>query len=140
MLERCSRAVSLALTLGGSPTGSLIRSADMTPLDAVTRVQQALTTLARALESGRPDEVLSAEPSLADAASHLSAVDTRQLADPQTLRARLLETRLALDRCRALGDASGELISAMYPSESSYGRAGRRQVRATPVATVNSQV
>ena len=112
----------------------------MTPLDAVTRVHSALARLARALESGQPDQVLAAEPSLAEAAGGLGAIDTRQLSDPQTLRARLLETRLALERCRVLGDASADLIGAMYPSESSYGRAGRRQVRATSAPTVNSQV
>ena len=112
----------------------------MTPLDAIERVHKALTGLARALESGQPDEVLAAEQPLAEATGALATIDRGSLTDPIRLRARLLETRLALQRCRALGDASSELLERVYPTRSNYDRDGLRRLRATPSRAVNSQV
>lgn len=112
----------------------------MTPLDAIERLHTALTGLAHALESGRPDQVLAAEQPLADAAGALSGVDRATLTDPVHLRARLLATRLALARCRALGDLNADLINAMYPANTSYGRGGERRVRTASPPSVNSQV
>jgi len=113
----------------------------MTPaLDAVERVHTALTGLAEALETGQPDRVLAAERPLADAAAALAVADRRTPPDPARLRARLLQARLALDRCRALGQASGELIGALWPGQTGYGASGQRQTRAVSRPTVNSQV
>jgi hypothetical protein len=110
------------------------------PIDAIDLVHTALTGLAEALETGQPDRVLAAERPLADAAAALATVDRRAPADPSRLRARLLEARLALDRCRTLGQTSADLISAMWPAETGYGASGQRQTRSTPPPTVNSQV
>jgi hypothetical protein len=112
----------------------------MKPLEAIERVHAALTGLARALETGQPDQVLEAEQPLAEAAGALATFDRAALTDPVHLRARLLETRLALARCRALGDTSAGLIGAMYPAETSYGPTGHRRLRTAPSPTVNSQV
>lgn len=110
------------------------------PTDAIERVHLALTGLAEALETGHPDRVLAAERPLADAAAALATVDRRAPADPARLRARLLEARLTLDRCRTLGQASADLISAMWPAETGYGPSGQRQTRSGAAPTVNSQV
>jgi hypothetical protein len=112
----------------------------MKTLDALERVRTALTGLARALETGQPDLVLAAEQPLAEAAGALATADRPTLSDPVNLRARLLETRLALARCRTLGDASAGLIGAMYPDQISYGPSGQRQLRTAASPTVNSQV
>ena len=112
----------------------------MTPLDAIAKVHTALTGLAKALESGDADQVLAVESSLAEAAGGLAAIDRAALTDAVGLRARLLETRLALERCRALGDASGEMLNALHPDRG-YERNGvQRQLRALAARTVNSQV
>jgi hypothetical protein len=112
----------------------------MTPLDAIERVHTALTGLARALESGQPDHVLAAEQPLAEAAGALATIDRAALKDPVHLRARLLETRLALQRCRSLGEASAELLERVHPTRSNYERDGQRRLPAVPSRAVNSKV
>jgi len=113
----------------------------MTPaLDAVDRVHDALTGLAEALETGQPDRVLAAEQPLAQAAAALATVDRRAPADPARLRARLLEARLALDRCRALGRSSADLIGTILPAHTAYGPSGQRELRPAGRGAVNSQV
>jgi len=115
----------------------------MTPLnaiDAIERVHAALTGLAKALESGQPDDVLAAERPLADATGTLATIDHASLTDPVHLRARLLETRLALERCRSLGDSSAHMLEAVHPDRNSYERGGQRRLRVIGPRSVNSQV
>jgi hypothetical protein len=107
--------------------------------DALDRVNDELKRLAEALESGQPDRVLAVEQPLAEAASALADVGRVALGDEVRLRARLLETRLALDRCRSLGDASADLIGAMWPSETSYSRKGARSAPATGRPSVTTR-
>ena len=110
-------------------------------LDALDRVQDALTGLAEALETGKPDEVLAAERPLAAAASELSSVGRAAVRDAVHLRARLLEARLSLDRCRAMGQASADLISTMFPAPSrSYGPGGTRPSPAVPPPSIAKRV
>src|SRR5262245_21656376 len=107
--------------------------------DAIEKVHTALRGLERALESGQPDAVLAAEQPLAEATSALGAIERAAVTDPIGLRARLLEARLALQRCRALGEASGDLLETVYPTRSNYDREGQRLLR--PISrAVNSQV
>jgi hypothetical protein len=101
-----------------------------TASEALTRVQDALDTLRRALETGRPDVVLAAEGPLSASVLHLSASERSVApADRGDVRQRLLETRLALTRCRTLGDASAELAAAAWP-QAAYGPKGLPMTRA----------
>jgi hypothetical protein len=112
----------------------------MTPLDAIARLHTALTGLAKALESGHPDTVLEAERPLAEATVAIAAIDHSSLTGAVQLRARLLETRLALDRCRALGDSSAHMLEAIHPDRAAYERGGQKRLRVVGPRTVNSQV
>jgi hypothetical protein len=108
--------------------------------DVFDRVHDALTLLAEALESGRADRVLGAEPPVAAAAAALADAQRDSLVDDVRLRARLLETRLALERCRSLGETSRDLLTVMLPSQQAYGRAGRRATPAAPFSSVSAKV
>jgi len=112
----------------------------MTLREAVENVHTALTGLAKALETGDPEQVLAAEQPLAEAATALTGFDRATLTDAVNLRARLLAARLALERCRALGEASAELLDALYPNSGYERSGGQRRPRPIGVRTVNSQV
>jgi len=108
--------------------------------DAIEKVHAALTGLAKALETGDADTVLAAEQPLVEAATALTGIDRAVLTDAVHLRARLLETRLALERCRTLGDASADMLDALYPNSGYERSGGRRRLRPIGARTVNSQV
>ncbi|MEZ5316944.1 MAG: hypothetical protein R2752_06035 [Vicinamibacterales bacterium] len=95
--------------------------------DAVDRVQQALDTLIRALESGRPQAVLDAEAPLAAAVGALGAGLPPPGRDAAGRR-RLEAIRLQVARCRALGAAAADLSAAMFP-QMVYARPARVAVR-----------
>jgi hypothetical protein len=112
----------------------------MTLLDAINKVHAALTGLANALETGDADRVLAAEQPLAEATTALETVDRARLTDEVHLRARLLEARLALERCRALGDASAEMLNVLHPNSGYERTGGHRRLRDAIARAVNSQV
>jgi hypothetical protein len=108
--------------------------------DAIDRVTHALAGLAAALTTGQPDQVLAAERPLFEAVSGFAALGRAPGPLPVDLRARLLEARLAIARCRALGDASADLIATIFPSLTSYGPSGAAETRATTSSTVATRV
>jgi hypothetical protein len=100
--------------------------------DAIENLRTALNALADALAAGRPDDVLAAEAPLAVATADFAKTDFRQFAHDPVVRAALMEARLALARCVALGKSAAELAAVMLPF-SGYGPAGVR-VAARPRA------
>jgi hypothetical protein len=97
--------------------------------DSLDRLQAALDALADALEHGRPDDVLAVEVALGEAVRDLQAgqpFDAAARSDD--LRRRLLNIRLTMQRCEALGSAVRELSEAMQPPVE-YGRRGRSTTR-----------
>ncbi len=104
---------------------------------AIEQIRIALDGLASALASGRPDAVLAAEAPLAAAVSALRALDPRALAtDPATPQA-LLDVRLSMARCRALGRSAADLSAVMFP-QAAYGPAGTRPAMSIRTSTVTS--
>src|SRR4051794_1293085 len=92
--------------------------------DAVDRLQAALDTLARALASGRSDEVLAAEGPIAAAASELAGLSRVEVADRPRLRQALAVASLTLARCRVMGQCADELAASLA-EPSVYGRSGQ---------------
>jgi hypothetical protein len=98
--------------------------------DILDRVQAALDRLAGALYSGGPDDVLAVESELASAVQALPGSALTDLRDDGHVRRRLLDLRLAVRRCEALGAAVGDLSRALQPALA-YDRVGRLGARAT---------
>jgi len=93
-------------------------------LAAIDQLRDALVTLSTALASGRVDDVLAVEMSLAAATRSISTDPMRLTPDERAqMRDSILDARVALMRCRRLGQTATELASclAMQPS---YGRSG----------------
>jgi len=110
----------------------------MTNSDAIHQLNAALERLASALESGKPDAVLDAEAPLATAIGLLSNLDRISLArDPRTPAA-LLDLRLSVARCRAMGRAAADL-SGVLLGQTSYGPAGARPALPGRASTVASR-
>src|SRR5262245_1407531 len=93
--------------------------------DAIENLRTALNALADALAAGRPDDVLAAEAPLAEATADFMKTDFRQFAHDPIVRAALMDARLAMARCVALGRSAAELAAVVLPF-SAYGRAGGR--------------
>jgi len=104
--------------------------------DVLLRLNAALDLLSAALESGDAGEVLAAEQPLASAVHALTAVDRSLVTPSPALGRLLLETRLAVERCRSLGESSSDLLS-IVTRQATYGPRGRR-VPARPAATVEA--
>lgn len=93
--------------------------------DALDRLTVALDELAVSLESGRPDAVLAAEAPVATAVHALTATDLNALARRPDLRAAVMNVRLAMARCHALGAAAAAVAGVFVPAD--YGASGRRR-------------
>jgi hypothetical protein len=93
--------------------------------DALDRLTVALDALARVLERGEPDAVLAAEEPVADATAALSQADLEQLARRPDARMAILNVRLAMARCRALGASAREIATLTAPAD--YGPSGLRR-------------
>ena len=104
--------------------------------DVLNRVHEALHGLAAALESGDPEAVLDAEVPLATAAAALSRLTPVSIPHTPAIARTLLNTRLAVDRCLTLGQASADLL-AIVASGPGYDVAGRhpRPVRTSTLGT-----
>lgn len=100
--------------------------------DVLTRLTLALEGLAAALESGNADAVLAAEAPLGTAVSALKLVPPAEVIGHADARTRILNTRLALARCRTLGHAASRLTAIV--TSTGYGPSGRHQSQ-PPVAT-----
>ncbi len=98
--------------------------------DVLDRLLAALDGLARALSSGRADEVLAAEAPLADAAAALGAANRNVLGRRSDLRMMLTNLRLAVGRCQALGASAAALALVVSPVE--YGPSGRPGAASAP--------
>jgi hypothetical protein len=107
--------------------------------EVLHRVNSALDGLASALESGDPDAVLAAEVPLATAVTALASLPAMigATSSPELALA-LLNTRLAVSRCLALGRSSSDLL-AVVTSTPGYGPAGRVHRRAERSSTVESR-
>lgn len=92
--------------------------------DPLDRLLVALGGLARGLESGSPDAVLEAEAPLASAVSALTSADLDAVAARPDARAAIANVRLAMERCRTLGEAAADVSRVLAPS--GYSAAGRR--------------
>jgi hypothetical protein len=103
-------------------------------VDAIDQLRDALVTLSNALASGRADDVLAVERSVASAAGSISTGALKLTsAERARLRDSILEARLALMRCRRLGQAATELASCLAV-QPSYGRSGALVSAAAPSA------
>ena len=95
--------------------------------DALETVRASLDALAGSLESGGADGVLATEAPLATAVHALVMAD-RQTMTPEERR-HLAESvrgvRQSMARCARLGNASGDLIHAVFP-RAVYGPEGQR--------------
>jgi hypothetical protein len=92
--------------------------------DILLRLNAALDGLSSALESGDAGEVLAAEVPLATAVESLTRLDLSGTGPAPELALALLNTRLAVDRCNALGQTGSDLL-AIISGQTSYGRGGR---------------
>ena len=104
---------------------------------AIRQLQTALDQLASALESGRPEAVLAAELPLASAVGDLSTVDKHVLASDPDAPVALLELRLSVARCRAMGRASADLGALLF-GHAAYSPTGARPVLPGRASTVAS--
>src|SRR5690606_14941006 len=136
----CWRRASSARIPRRWPTASSIRSSKPVTQapDVFVALVDALDGFAAALESGRAEAVLAAGEPLAEAATRLRAEDLPALAARSDARHRLDDIRLRLDRCRALGAVSAELLSLMAPP--AYGRRGLQAPGLVPPPTLASKV
>ena len=101
---------------------------------AVDQLRDVLVTLSNALASGRVADVLAVEMSLAAASRSISTESIRLTADERRrLRDAILDTRIALMRCRRLGQAATELASCLAV-QPSYDRSGALVTAAAPPA------
>lgn len=98
-----------------------------TLLDAVTRLQAALDSLAAALAAGEPDAVLAAEEPVAAAVSSLTAFRRRDADRAPGLAEALARVRAAMQRCEALGESAAQLSLAVFGT-STYDRRGLQLV------------
>lgn len=105
--------------------------------DAIENLRSALNALADALAAGRPDDVLAAEAPLAVATADFAKTDFRQFVHDPIVRAALMDARLAMARCVALGRSAAELAAVLLPF-SGYGPAGGRVTAAMRPASVVS--
>jgi hypothetical protein len=97
-------------------------------LDHLERLCHALEVAGDALAGGRLDQLLAAEPGLADAIGRWPALATLPPdADRDQIRHALGRTRAELIRCRRLGAALVELIRLSLASQADgdYTRAGQ---------------
>ena len=85
-----------------------------TLLDAVHQLDASLIALADALQRGDAVGVLACEMSIADALAVVASAD-RSEADRHALSRAIDAVRLSLERCRALGLASQDLLHIVAP-------------------------
>jgi hypothetical protein len=96
--------------------------------DPLVRLQTALDALTNALESGRADAVLAVEPAIAEAVREVErAAPSMSVHDRAEVRRQILKLRLTVFHCAAIGQAVGDLATAMQPAQS-YGRQGQAGV------------
>jgi hypothetical protein len=85
-----------------------------TLLDAVHQLDASLIGLADALQRGDVAAVLDCETSIADALAVVASAD-RSPADRHALSRAIDAVRLSIARCRALGQASQDLLDIVAP-------------------------
>ena len=101
---------------------------------AVDQLRDALVTLSNALASGRAEDVLAVELSLAAAAGSISTEAMRLTPGERArLRGSILDALDPLMRSRRLGQAATELASCLAV-QPSYGRSGALVTAASPPA------
>ncbi len=94
--------------------------------ESLALLTSSLDALSEALASGQPDAVLSAEAPIAAAlASVASAMHESSAVDRARVRALVREARIALLRCRALGQSAEQLAHALL-AEPAYGPGAHR--------------
>src|ERR1041385_7307061 len=103
--------------------------------DTLANLNHALDNLAPALATRGADEVLAAETPLAAAVRALATLPSADRTDAVELRQTLIDVRVSLARCQALGSCSGQLESRM--SSVSYGAHGT-PIKAGHVASMSS--
>jgi hypothetical protein len=108
-----------------------------TLLDALYGLNTSLDNLARALQSGEPDQVLAAEMPIAEAVHRLAARPPRGDADGAALRASLIAIRVSLGQCQSLGWCIVDLTNTLYQGE--YGSKGRLGRPSAPAPSVTSR-
>ena len=104
--------------------------------DAVGRLHATLENLAAALEAGRPEGVLDAEPSLAEAVHRLTGLTHPGRLDQASL-ASLIAVRVSIERCQSLGRCAGDFADAISPA--GYGSSGSRLGARTPGVSVTAR-
>jgi hypothetical protein len=105
--------------------------------DALDRLNHALDVLARGLESGSEEAVLSAEGPLAAALGDLAGTDLDQIARRPDLRAAVMNVRLALERCRVLGESAASIAAAFaQPGYDAHGQHLTSVPRPSTVVTI----
>lgn len=95
--------------------------------ESLTLLTSSLDALSEALASGQPDAVLSAEAPLAAALARVAAaMQESSPVDRARVRALVRDARIALLRCRALGQ-SAEQLARVLLAEPAYGPGALRQ-------------
>jgi hypothetical protein len=114
----------------------------MTPTAVLGQVHMSLRALEAALMSGRADRVLDAERPLAEAAASLAAMVAAtprgSVTDGGHVRRLAGDIQRSIQRARALGAASSDLVSAMLPP-GTYGPRGLQPPTAWSSATVTTR-
>jgi hypothetical protein len=102
-----------------------------TLLDAVTRLQTALDSLARALAAGDPSAVLAAEEPIATSVTSLAAFRQREHEPVPGLPQAIAAVRASVRRCQALGNSASQFSRAVL-GDASYSARGLQLVNAAP--------
>jgi hypothetical protein len=107
--------------LGGSGAGG-----------ALAVLSGVIDDLARALESGRAEDVLAIEPRLVDAIRdvRLYANGHQSTAGTGSLGELAQRIRDGIHRCRRMGGTVPALLSVMFPGQVGYGPAGHHPAQA----------
>jgi hypothetical protein len=105
--------------------------------DVLDRLLEALDGLARVLETGSPEAVLAAEVPVAAATGALRAAGLARIAGRPDARAAIMNVRLAIARCEALGASAGAIAAVLAPS--GYGPAGAHLPPAAMAPTVTTR-
>jgi hypothetical protein len=104
--------------------------------DALDRLNAALNGLARALESGSAESVLSAEGPLAAALDALATGQLEEVSRRPDLRAAVMNVRLALERCQTLGESAASIAAALgQPGYDAHGLRRPDGRRASTIGT-----